>query len=342
MADNTVLAVERLTFPWQTLDPFLFCVHHLDRYPAGDERMAPRASLAGRMPGQDFSGRDGWSMYHGHTVPGFPRHPHRGFETVTIALQGFIDHSDSLGATARFGPGDVQWMTAGRGVEHCEMFPLVHADAPNPTELFQIWLNLPARAKQAEPHFAMFWRDTIPTFRFGEGDAPATEVLVVAGALEGARAPAPPPDSWAADPAHEVAILVLRMDPGARWTLPAGSPCLNRALYFFEGDTVSVAGQSCRPGVRCLLQPDAATELCNGAAPARLLLLQGRPLGEPVVQHGPFVMNSPQEIEAAFRDYQRGAFGRWPWDASDPVHPRAAGRFAIHADGRRDAPTPAG
>jgi hypothetical protein len=99
--------------PWKTQDPFLFCVHHDDAYPAGNQALGPSAPLAGRQLGQDFAGKDGWRMYHGRVVPGFPRHPHRGFETVTIARRGFIDHSDSLGATARYGGGDVQWMTAG-------------------------------------------------------------------------------------------------------------------------------------------------------------------------------------------------------------------------------------
>jgi redox-sensitive bicupin YhaK (pirin superfamily) len=132
-----------LGFPWHTQDPFLFCVHHDDAYPAGNEQMGPAASLAGRELGQDFAGKDGWRMYHGENVPGFPGHPHRGFETVTIVRRGLIDHADSLGAAARFGRGDVQWLTAGRGIVHSEMFPLVERAAPNPLELFQIWLNLP-------------------------------------------------------------------------------------------------------------------------------------------------------------------------------------------------------
>ena len=86
-------------------------------------------------------------MCHGERVPGFPQHPHRGFETVTVARKGLIDHSDSLGAKARFGEGDVQWMTAGRGIVHSEMFPLLQRNAPNPTEFFQIWLNLHAKGK---------------------------------------------------------------------------------------------------------------------------------------------------------------------------------------------------
>src|SRR5690348_9226101 len=108
---NTILQVAPLAMPWPALDPFLFCMHHDDRYPAGNDKLGPAVSLAGRNIGQDFSGRDGWSMYHGEIVPGFPAHPHRGFETVTVVRQGLLDHSDSIGASARYGQGDVQWLT---------------------------------------------------------------------------------------------------------------------------------------------------------------------------------------------------------------------------------------
>ncbi|HEY6458978.1 MAG TPA: pirin family protein, partial [Polyangiaceae bacterium] len=119
---KVLLETVPLGFPWATVDPFLFCAYHDDAYPAGNEALGPAASLAGREMGQDFAGKDGWRMYHGTTVPGFPQHPHRGFETVTIVRRGLIDHSDSLGAAARFGGGDAQWLTAGRGVSHAEMF----------------------------------------------------------------------------------------------------------------------------------------------------------------------------------------------------------------------------
>src|SRR5262245_52394004 len=161
-ATDPVLQTVPLGFQWPTVDPFLFCVHHHDAYPAGNDELGPKASLAGRDLGMDFAGVDGWRMYHGLVVPGFPQHPHRGFETVTYVRQGLIDHSDSMGATARFGRGDVQWMTAGRGVVHSEMFPLVDPDRPNPLELFQIWLNLPAADKLVDPYFTMLWDADIP------------------------------------------------------------------------------------------------------------------------------------------------------------------------------------
>ena len=172
MSDNRLIDIAPLGARWQTLDPFLFCAYHKDAYPPGNEDMGPVDSLAGRAIGQDFSGQDGWSMYHGERVPGFPQHPHRGFETVTVARQGFIDHSDSLGASARFGEGDLQWMTAGRGIVHSEMFPLLQQEADNPTELFQIWLNLPARSKMVDPYFSMFWRHHIPSLKLSDTQGP--------------------------------------------------------------------------------------------------------------------------------------------------------------------------
>ena len=180
---SPIVQINALGFPWQTIDPFLFCAYHDDAYPRANPQMGPDTSLEGRDLGQDFSRKDGWSMYHGDTVPGFPGHPHRGFETVTVVRKGLIDHADSLGAAARFGGGDVQWLTAGKGIVHSEMFPLLDADAANPLELFQIWLNLPARSKMAEPHFTMFWAEDIPNFTATDAEGRKTDVASIAGQI---------------------------------------------------------------------------------------------------------------------------------------------------------------
>jgi hypothetical protein len=316
----------------------LFCVHHLDHYPRGNERLGPVASLAGRRIGMDFEVKDGFRMYHGEVVPGFPAHPHRGFETVTLARQGFIDHADSLGATARYGQGDVQWMTAGGGIVHCEMFPLLEPEKPNPCELFQIWLNLPAKNKMVDPHFAMFWAETIPEKVITDDAGRKTRVNVIAGTFDEAKAPTPPPKSWAADPSADVAIWTVRLEPGARVKLPAAKPGTLRTLYFHTGDQLMVAGRPLTEHVACALNDHAAVELENGAAPSEVLVLQGRPIDEPTVQHGPFVMNTADEIRQAMADYQKTRFGGWPWPAAEHVHPRDAGRFAQHVDGRLDRP----
>ena len=95
--------VKPLDFPWETQDPFLFCVYHADAYPKGNSEFGPQESLEGRNMGNDFVLKDGWRMYHGTTVPGFPEHPHRGFETITVVRKGIVDHSDSLGGAGRYG-----------------------------------------------------------------------------------------------------------------------------------------------------------------------------------------------------------------------------------------------
>jgi redox-sensitive bicupin YhaK (pirin superfamily) len=323
-----IKATMGLGFPWQTQDPFLFCVHHDDKYPAGNDRMGPAASLEGRELGMDFAGKDGWRMYHGEEVPGFPGHPHRGFETVTIVRRGLIDHSDSLGAAARFGRGDTQWLTAGKGIVHSEMFPLLDKSGPNPVELFQIWLNLPKADKLVDPYFSMFWAHQIPAHV-----ADGTEVTVIAGALGDTKPLAPPPSSWASRPESDLAIWTIRMQPNARWTMPAAKPGTNRTLYLFAGKA-RIGDRDLASPTGVALVPDAEAPIVAGPEPVELLLLQGRPIGEPVVQHGPFVMNSRQEIQQAFLDYQRTRFGGWPWQSEAPVHAREEGRFARHADGR--------
>ena len=331
---DSVINVERLGIPWETSDPFLFCMYHNDTYPKGNERLGPAVSLAGRNIGQDFEGKDGWRMYHGSTVPGFPQHPHRGFETVTIMRHGYIDHSDSLGATARFGPGDVQWLTAGKGIVHSEIFPLLDREVPNRLELFQIWLNLPSTDKFVEPHFGMLWDNQIPKHTDRDSNGRATEVIVVAGRLGDLRAPAPPPHSWAARTDTDVAIWTINMDSEARFVLPAAAQGSTRSIYFFRGSGLKIGQHSIPLNTRTELRVEAEVTLQNGTGEGEILLLQGRPIAEPVAQYGPFVMNSRREIQQAFEDYQRTGFGGWPWPVDDPVLPRAEGRYARHADGR--------
>jgi redox-sensitive bicupin YhaK (pirin superfamily) len=182
-------------------------------------------------------------MYHGEIVPGFPMHPHRGFETVTVVRRGLLDHSDSMGATARYGRGDVQWLTAGRGIQHAEMFPLTERERDNPLELFQIWLNLPIRDKMAEPYFSMLWSNTIPKHVVRDSEGRTVEIMMTGGHYGDVRAPAPPPSSWAAHADSNVAIWTIKLAPHARFTLPA-APGTNRSLYFFRGQGLDVDGHA--------------------------------------------------------------------------------------------------
>lgn len=334
-----VLGSEPLGFQWPVLDPFLFCVHHDDPYPAGNAQLGPAASLAGRNLGQDFEAKNGWRMYHGQVVPGFPSHPHRGFETVTIVRRGLVDHSDSLGAAARYGQGDVQWLTAGRGIMHAEMFPLLERDADNPLELFQIWLNLPAQSKFAEPHFSMFWKSAIPRRTLRDAAGKTTDLTVIAGQYADLSPLAPPPDSWASREASHVAIWTLRLDAGANFELPPAPAGTNRRLYFFRGASLKISGYELAVGNAAQLRPDAPARLENGELEGEVLVLQGRPIGEPVVQSGPFVMNTRAQIQQAYQDFRATRFGGWPWSSDDPVHGTDGAHFARHPDGRTERAT---
>lgn len=338
MNKSVIINTRPLDFQWETANPFLFCVHHLDHYPQGNKNLGPNASLSGRKIGNDFVLKEGWRMYHGDTIPGFPAHPHRGFETITVVLQGLVDHSDSHGAAGRYGNGDVQWMTAGKGLQHSEMFPLLKQDEPNTLELFQIWLNLPAASKFVEPHFKMLWADSIPVHLSKDSNGRNTEVIVIAGKLGEEIAPPPTPDSWAADPENEVAIWRIRMETGATWKIPAASEKLNRSLFFFEGSSIQLDEESFTEHRAFELNPGYEVTIHNGEQEAHLLLLQGSPIDEPVAQYGPFVMNTQAEIQQAFTDYQRTRFGGWPWARPDQVHDKEQNRFAKYADGHMETP----
>lgn len=327
--------------PWPTPDPFLFCVYHRDRYPAGNEKLGPQADLSKRQLGQDFTLQDGWRMYHGQEVPGFPGHPHCGFETLTVVTEGWVDHADSLNAAGRYGAGDVQWMTAGSGIQHSEMFPVLNPDGENPLELFQIWLNLPRKSKQATPCYKMFWNEDIPVVELTANNDSQTKVgqlTLIAGTLPEnittAKAPAPPPDSWANDPDHDVAVWLFELEPQGEWTLPAAHKDSHRFLYFFAGESLELAGETVKPQ-GFALQADREVSLKNGAAPARLLLLQGKPIQESVAQYGPFVGNTRADIVAAHEKYMKDQFGGWPWPNHEPVHGQQ-GRFARYPDGTEE------
>ncbi len=330
MTNSPIIEVVELGFPWVGLDPFIMTVHHVDDYPAGNDQLGPVPSLAGRNIGSDFSYQDGWSMYHGDVVPGFRQHPHRGFETVTVVRRGYVDHSDSLGATARYGGGDVQWLTTGSGIMHSEMFPLIDENGPNPLELFQIWLNLPPESKMVDAYFGMLWSEDIPIVSPASGVA----VEVMAGTIDGHRPPAPPPDSWASRPDAHLGIWHTSIAPGASWELPLAPAGVNRMLHFVAGDEIRVAGTKVETGIGVQVHPDRTVVVENHGAPAKFLLLQGQPIGAPVFQMGPFVMNTPEQLRQAFDDYNRTQFGGWPWSTRSPVHARTDGRFALHADGK--------
>ncbi len=228
-------------------------------------------------------------------IAGFPEHPHRGFETVTYMLDGRMRHKDNHGNEGLLVPGSVQWMTAGRG--------LVHSEMPEQQEGrmrgFQLWVNLPAKDKMTDPRYQEFAPEQIPVTT----PAPGVTVKVIAGVVGDVRGPID-------QPATAPMYLDIKLEAGTAWqyALPSGH---NAFAYVFEGAAIVGDGEDARPldthelGV---LGGGDALKLAAGADGARLILVAGKPLREPVARHGPFVMNTRQELMQAFVDFQEGRF----------------------------------
>jgi quercetin 2,3-dioxygenase len=228
-------------------------------------------------------------------LAGFPDHPHRGFETVTYMLEGRMRHQDVLGNRGDLGPGDVQWMTAGRGIIHSEM----PQQAEGRMRGFQLWINLPAREKMKPAA----WRDvpssSIPTVALPDGG----ELRVIAGRFvaEGVVTEGPI-GGITTDPQY----YDLRLPTGASVEVPT-PPSHNAFLYVYEGAaTVGADARALPFRAAGLLTPGATVRVVAGGQGVKLLILAGKPIGEPVVQYGPFVMNSVAEIEQAIVDFQAG------------------------------------
>jgi len=335
---SNIIEVGKLGFQLQVLSPYIICFHHRDLFPAGNGRMEPSSYISTRLKGNDFREDVPYRMYHGDKIPGFPYHPHRGFETITVVLKGMIDHADGLSLSGRYGDGDVQWMTAGKGLQHSEMFPVLDTAKENPLELFQIWLNLPKKNKFVDPYYKMLWREDIPVFLHKDESGLLTTLKIINGTYNNTTYLEANPDSWAYDSKNHVNIWLLEMAPNATFTLPAISSTLNRALYFYEGDSIKIENQKIAAKSYIYLDGENETVLENQDTTSYLLLLDGEPINEPVAAYGPFVMNTDQEITDAYNDYKKTQFGGWPWDSDEPVHPVNRGRFATYSGGKTSYP----
>ena len=318
--------ITKVVGPMPIRDPYILGAYHYDQYPKGNGKMGPDPTLlAGKNLGNDFDREAKWRMYHGETIPGFPHHPHRGFEIVTIVEEGFADHFDSKGSKGRYGNGDVQLMSAGSGVLHGEMFPMLDDENDNPFRLFQIWLNLPAANKFTEPDYKMLWNEKIPRGSFQDENGKNINLKVILGEYYGVKAQEPLKNSWAIDPKHHVGIALVEMEPGAIFKLNAVSKTLNRFVFFYDGtSTISVEDYKMQERFIADLAGDEEIVITNGDQKAKILILEGEPINEPVFAYGPFVMSSEKELQEAFNDYRRTQFGGWPWGEkeSDLVNPK--------------------
>jgi len=236
---------------------------------------------------------------------------------------------------------------------------LLKKTEPNPIDFFQVWINLPKKDKFADPHFTMFWGEDVPTITVKDAASNKdTSIRVIAGSpsyfagLPAKNASgrnvqlAPPPESWAAKDENDVAIWEVYIPAGGRVVIPpARFPDVNRVVYSFEGDvsisdeTANAAPVVVKQKFGAKMNPTGSFVLeANSGKMSKILILQGRPIGEPVAQHGPFVMNQHEEVRQAWRDFHETKFGGWPWPDEAPTHGKTRTRFAKHADGRIEEP----
>ena len=232
-------------------------------------------------------------------IRGFPMHPHRGIETVTYMLSGYVEHKDSIGNAGRIGPGDVQWMTSGRGIMHEEM------PQPGPVGMagFQLWVNLPARLKMTQPRYQEVPSASIPEVKRQDG----IRIRVIAGKVDGLAGAV---TEIAADPTY----LDVSVPPGVTFSQPV--PRGHAAFaYVFEGEGTVGVGEGdqstggAAPKLLILGDGDEVTVHAS-AKPVRFLLVSGKPLHEPIARYGPFVMNTGEEIQQALDDLRNGTFVR--------------------------------
>ena len=331
---ESIKSITPIGMHWPTKDPFLFCAHHLDKYPKanGNLGLGPEY-FKDRNMGQDFQNKDGFNFYHGSEVPGFPVHPHRGFETITVVTKGYVDHADSLGAAGRYGEGDVQWMTAGAGVQHSEMFPLLNQDSENALEIFQIWLNLPAKKKMVPADFKMLWSENIPIVQTQN----KSTVKVISGKYKDQRYFEAPINSWASDKENAVNIYLIDIEAGGEFALSKADKEKSRMLYFYDGSDISIGDEVITQNSAIELKADSDL-IVESKQGAKLVLMQAQPIKEPVEQYGPFVMNNRAEIATAFDDYQKTQFGGWSWERKDMIHGDKKERFAKYPSGIVEKP----
>jgi quercetin 2,3-dioxygenase len=286
---RTVEAIHRsTTFHWVGNGFYVSTYFPSEELPA--ERVSPFV-LMDYGPGKEFE-----PLARGKRGVGW--HPHRGFETVTLAWEGAVAHRDNAGHAGVIGPGDVQWMTAASGIFHEEFHEEAFSRRGGRMHMMQLWVNLPHKDKMAPPGYQPITAADIPSIALAAGG----KVRVIAGDYQGARGPA--------HTFTPITMLDTRLPKGER--LPVTLPSTYNVIAVVADGVVQTAGVTAKAGDAVLFANDAPRLEIVAEDDAHVIVLAGEPIGEPVVQYGPFVMSSIEEIETAFRDVRAGKFGPVP------------------------------
>jgi len=322
-----------LNIHWSVEDPFTFVSHHLDTYPKGNAQMAPPLELIrGRNLGRDYQQRFGFRMYHGRVVPGFPMHAHWGYETITIAEKGFVDHFDTEMNHGRFGDGDMQWTLASSKYEHNEMYPLLDQENDNPVQITQIVVNIPLERKNQGNSVRNVWSEDIPEIT-GDG----YRVTVYCGEYGGKSLYSPNENSWAVAE-NGVRILRIVLDAGASLTFDPAADGVTRNVYQTEGKGARLDSVEITEGTRLKVKPGCGFTIEAGKEPAVFWLLEGKPIGQTMAQFGPVILDNIDNVRAAMDDIRKNEFQEWKWGVMDVTNPLDMGREFHRADGSVEYP----
>jgi hypothetical protein len=330
---KTVQKIVDINIHWSGDDPFTFVSHHHDQYPKGNQQLAPPLQLiSGRNLGRDYQERYGFRMYHGRVVPGFPMHAHWGYETVTIAEKGFVDHFDTEGNHGRYGNGDVQWTLASSRYEHCEMYPLLDQENDNPVHITQIMINLPLDGKNRPNHVNNVWSGSVPVFEEEWGT-----LTLYCGEYGGKSIYSPNPGSWAA-PENMVRIMKAVIRPGGELSLDRAADGIDRNVYFVSGSEADLDGTVVKPNLRFKMKRSTALRIRNGGAESEFWILEGRPIGEKQAAFGPVILKDLDEVRRSMDEIRIKEFQEWPWGVMDVTNPIEMGRELHREDGSVERP----
>ncbi len=331
---KTVQKIVDINIHWSGDDPFTFVSHHHDTYPKGNSQMAPPIDLIrGRNLGRDYQERFGFRMYHGRVVPGFPMHAHWGYETITIAEKGFVDHFDTEKNYGRYGNGDVQWTLASSRYEHCEMYPLIDQENENPVHITQIMINLPLDRKNGENHVNNVWAEDVPVF-----EKDGTTVTLYCGEFDGKKTYSPNPGSYASSE-NSVRILKIEMEPGSSFMLDALAEGIDRNVYYTSGKEADMDGTKVGPNHRFKMKRKTSLEITNGPEESEFWILEGKPIGEKQAAFGPVILKDLDEVRAGMDEIRIKEFQEWPWGLMDVTNPIEMGRELHRADGSVERPS---
>ena len=330
---KTVSKIVDINIHWSGDDPFTFVSHHHDEYPHGNAQLAPPLELiSGRNLGRDYQERFGFRMYHGRVVPGFPMHAHWGYETLSIAEKGFVDHFDTEKNFGRYGNGDVQWTLATNRYEHCEMYPLLNQEENNPVHITQVMINIPLDRKNKDNLVNNVWAEDIPVI---EDDG--CKVTLYCGTYCNKSIYSPNPGSWATEDNH-VRIMKVELQPGKVFELESLPEGISRNVYFVSGKDADMDGTKVKPNLRFKMKTSTSLKITNGEEQSEFWVLEGRPIGEKQAAFGPVILSDLDEVRRSMDEIRIKEFQEWPWGVMDVTNPIDMGRELHRADGTVERP----